>query len=160
MGPANWHKVSGKLVNTDVRQVHPDWEHASNDLYKKEVENFSNAVKAAFPPRVDTEKITCCTQEKDEPVSNYYYRLFETFGKHSGLTEPEDRGNKPSTWESLLPGYFLKGLRTEISRGTKASYVEWKNRRLTSALMHAIHAEDQLQGKKRPKTTHNGSCAT
>lgn len=96
-------------------------------------------------------KITCCTQEKDESVSNYYYRLFETFGKHSGLTEPTDRGNKPSTWESLLLGYFLKGLKPEISRGAKASYVEWKNGRLTSALMHAIHAEDQLHEKKDRK---------
>lgn len=48
-------------------------------------------------------------------------------------------------------GYFLKGLRPELSRGAKASYVEWKNGRLTSALMHAIHAEDQLQEKKDRK---------
>lgn len=67
-------------------------------------------------------------------------------------------------------GYFLKGLRPELSRGAKASYVEWKNGRLTSALMHAIHAEDQLQEKKdrticvlrttmRSETVPNAECA-
>lgn len=69
-------------------------------------------------------------------------------------------------------GYFLKGLRPELSRGAKASYVEWKNGRLTSALMHGTHAEDQLQEKKdrkcamcvlrttmRSETVPNAECA-
>lgn len=151
MGPANWHKVSGRIGNTDVRRVQPNWGHPSNEPYKKEVENFTNAVKVAFPPRVDTEKIACCTQGKEEPVNGYYYRLFETFERHSGLKEPPQRGDQPGTWESVLLGYFLKGLKPEISRAVKASYIEWKNGRLTSTLMHAIHAEDQLQEKRDRK---------
>ncbi|KAL0153238.1 hypothetical protein M9458_051461 [Cirrhinus mrigala] len=80
--------------------------------------------------------------------TDYYHRLYETFNKHSGLDEPDDRGNQPGTWECHLRSWFLNGLRPGIAQAVKGNYIEWKNGRLTAILAHALHAEEQQTMKK------------
>uniref|UniRef100_A0A9J8CJW6 ribonuclease H n=1 Tax=Cyprinus carpio carpio TaxID=630221 RepID=A0A9J8CJW6_CYPCA len=148
LGASSWHKVSGKLQREDCRREHSDWEHRANAEYRKAVTELAGAIKIAFPARVDTAKIGNCCQTREEPVQDYYHRLYQIFIKHSGLTEPDNRKNQPDTWECHLRSWFLNGLRPEIAQAVKSSYIEWKNGRLTAILAHALHAEEQQAAKK------------
>ncbi|KAI2645312.1 Semaphorin-4A [Labeo rohita] len=62
-------------------------------------DELAEAIRVAFPARVDTSRIGNCWQTREESVQDYYHRLYKTFNKHSGLEEPDDRGNQPGTWE-------------------------------------------------------------
>ncbi len=148
LGATNWHKVSSQMPTTERRRVHGTWLHEANEQYRSAVTDLTQAMKAAFPARVDTEKINGCCQVREESVRDYYARLFETFRKHSGMAEPKDRGTQPGTWECHLQGCFLNGLRPEIAQAVKASYIEWQSGRLTTTLAHAVHTEEQRLTKK------------
>ncbi len=148
LGATNWHKVSSQMPTTERRRVHGTWLHEANEQYRSAVTDLTQAMKAAFPARVDTAKINGCCQVREESVRDYHARLFEIFRKHSGMAEPEDRGTQPGTWECHLQSCFLNGLRPEIAQAVKASYIEWQSGRLTTTLAHAVHAEEQLLTKK------------
>ncbi|XP_016418964.1 uncharacterized protein LOC107748600 [Sinocyclocheilus rhinocerous] len=151
LGATSWHKVSGKLQKEDCRREHGEWEHRANVDYRTAVEELAEAIKIAFPARVDTAKIGNCCQSREESVQDYYNRLYLIFNKHSGLTEPEERENQPDTWECHLRSWFLNGLRPEIAHAVKTSYIEWKSGRLSAVLAHALHAEE-LQTAKKERT--------
>lgn len=156
LGATNWHKVSSQMPTTERRRVHGTWLHEANEQYRSAVTDLTQAMKAAFPARVDTAKINRCCQVREESVRDYYARLFETFRKHSGMAEPKDRGTQPGTWECHLQGCFLNGLRPEIAQAVKASYIEWQSGRLTTTLAHAVHAEEQLLTKKDKAAKEKG----
>ncbi|KAL0167099.1 hypothetical protein M9458_038943, partial [Cirrhinus mrigala] len=90
--------VSGKLRGEDYRRVSSNWTDETSANYCTAVAELAEAIKVAFPARVDTSKIGSCCQTREESVHDYYHRLYETFNKHSGLDEPNDRGNQPGTW--------------------------------------------------------------
>lgn len=147
LGATSWHKVSGKLQKEDCELGHRD-----NADYRRAVEELAEAIKIAFPARVDTAKIGNCCQSRDESVQDYYNRLYLIFNKHSRLEEPDERGNQPDTWECHLRSWFLNGLRPEIVQAVKTSYIEWKSGRLSAVLAHALHAEEiQTVKKERVK---------
>ncbi len=148
LGATNWHKVSSQMPTTERRREHGTWLHEANEPYRSAVKDLTQAMKAAFPARVDTAKINGCCQVREESVRDYHARLFEIFRKHSGMAEPADRGTQPGTWECHLQSCFLNGLRPEIAQAVKASYIEWQSGRLTTTLAHAVHAEEQLLTKK------------
>ncbi|KAL0152324.1 hypothetical protein M9458_052047 [Cirrhinus mrigala] len=148
LGASNWHKVSGKLRGEDYRRVSSNWTDEANAIYCTAVAELAEAIKVAFPACVNTSKIGNCCQTREESVQDYYHRLYETFNKHSGLDEPDDRGNQPGTWECHLRSWFLNGLRPEIAQTVKGNYIEWKNGRLAAILAHALHAEEQQATKK------------
>ncbi|XP_042584307.1 uncharacterized protein LOC122138010 [Cyprinus carpio] len=148
LGATSWHKVSGKLQKEDCRREHCEWGHRDNADYRRAVEELAEAIKTAFPARVDTAKIGNCCQSRDESVQDYYNRLYLIFNKHSGLEEPDERGNQPDTWECHLRSWFLNGLRPEIAQAVKTSYIEWKSGRLSAVLAHALHAEEIQTAKK------------
>ncbi len=148
LGATNWHKVSSQMPTTERPRVHGTWLHEANEQYRSAVTDLTQAMKAAFPARVDTAKINGCCQVREESVRDYHARLFEIFRKHSGMAEPEDRGTQPGTWECHLQSCFLNGLRPEIAQAVKASYIEWQSGRLTTTLAHAVHTEEQLLTKK------------
>ncbi|KAI2661078.1 hypothetical protein H4Q32_030105 [Labeo rohita] len=140
--------VSRKLRGEDYHRMSSNWTDETNANYCTAVAELAEAIKVAFPARVDTSKIGNCCQTREESVQDYYHRLYETFNKHSGLDEPDDRGNQPGTWECHLRSWFLNGLRPEIAQAVKGNYIEWKNGRLTAVLAHALHAEEQQATKK------------
>ncbi|KAF4097009.1 hypothetical protein G5714_022978 [Onychostoma macrolepis] len=148
LGASSWHKVSGRLQREDCRREHNEWEHRHNLEYRTAVEELAESMRTAFPARADTSKIGNYCQNREENVQDYYHRLYEIFNKHSGLIEPADRGNQPETWECHLRSWFLNGLRPEIAQAVKASYIEWKNGRLSAVLAHALHAEELQTAKK------------
>ncbi|KAL0154410.1 hypothetical protein M9458_050303, partial [Cirrhinus mrigala] len=148
LGASKWHKVSGKLRGEDYRRVSSSWTDETNANYCTAVVELVEGIKVAFPVRVDTSRIGNCCQTREESVQDYYHRLYETFNKHSGLEEPDDRGNQPDTWECHLRSWFLNGLRPEIVQEVKCNYIEWKNGRLTAISAHALHAEEQQTMKK------------
>ncbi|KAL0161466.1 hypothetical protein M9458_045191, partial [Cirrhinus mrigala] len=120
----------------------------TNTNYCTAVAELAEAIKVAFPARVDTSKIGNCCQTREESVQDHHHQLYETFNKHSGLVELDDRGNQPGTWECHLRSWFLNGLRPEIAQAVKGNYTEWKNGRLAAILAHALHAEQQQTTKK------------
>ncbi|XP_052408626.1 uncharacterized protein LOC127953420 [Carassius gibelio] len=144
----SWHKVSGKLQKEDCRREHCEWMHLSNASYRKAVDELADGIKAAFPARVDTAKIGNCSQTRDECVQDFYHRLYLIFSKHSGLEEPDERGDQAGTWECHMRSWFLNGLRPEIAQAVKTSYIEWKSGRLSAVLAHALHAEEMQTAKK------------
>ncbi|KAI2646134.1 hypothetical protein H4Q32_024589 [Labeo rohita] len=82
------------------------------------VAELAKAIKVAFPVRVDTSRIGNCCQTREESVQEYYYRLYETFNKHS-------EKKSPTTEEiNLAPGSA------------------------TCEAAHALHAEEQQMTKK------------
>ncbi len=85
LGATNWHKVSSQMPTTERRRVHGTWLHEANEQYRSAVTDLTQAMKAAFPARVDTAKINGCCQVREESVRDYHARLFEIFGKHSGM---------------------------------------------------------------------------
>lgn len=162
MGATNWQKVSAKLPTPteDFWRVHIDWDDASNRLHRIAVNDIANAIKAAFPLRVDIEKLISCCQNGEESVQDYYNRLYETFNMYGGLPEPENRGNQPGTWECFLQMYFLKGLKKEIAQAVKSSYIDWSTGRLATVLAHALHAEEQQMAKKEQQGIAAGLSAS
>ncbi len=148
LGASSWHKVSGRLQREDCRREHSDWEHRHNLEYCTAVEELAGGIRTSFPARLDTSKIDNCCQSREESAQDYYHRLYEVFNKHSGLDKPADRGNWPETWECHLRSWILNGLRPEIAQAVKTSYIEWKNRRLSAVLAHALHAEELQMAKK------------
>ncbi|KAL0147393.1 hypothetical protein M9458_057304 [Cirrhinus mrigala] len=94
--------VSGKLRGEDYRRVSSSWTDETNANYCTAVAELVEAIKVAFPARVDTSRIGNCCQTREESVQDYYDQLYETFNKHSGLEEPDDRGDQPGTWECHL----------------------------------------------------------
>ncbi|MGL5566539.1 MAG: hypothetical protein ACRDC4_12525, partial [Plesiomonas sp.] len=100
LGGMNWHKVSAELPVGDRRRVHAEWGHATNDAYRAAVTELANTVRRVFPACIDMSRISHCRQEPGESVQTYYEHLFAAFNKHSGLTEPADRGDRPGIWES------------------------------------------------------------
>lgn len=162
LGATNWHKVSGKLpiATEDFWRAHIDWDDASNRPYRIAVNDLANAIKAAFPLRVDIAKLISCCQNREESVQDYYNRLYETFNKYSGLPEPDNRGNQPGIWECFLEMYFLDGLRKEIAQAVKSSYTEWGSGRIATVLTHALHAEEQQMAKNERQGIAAGLSAS
>ncbi|XP_067217605.1 uncharacterized protein [Chanodichthys erythropterus] len=148
LGGMNWHKISAELPAADHRRSHVNWHHASNDGYRAAVTGLTETVRRAFPARIDMSRVSHCRQEPGESVQVYYERLYSVFCKHSGLKEPADRGDRPTTWESCLANSLLNGLRPEISQAVKHSYIEWTEGRVSTIMKHALHAEDELRAKK------------
>ncbi|ROL43089.1 hypothetical protein DPX16_14801 [Anabarilius grahami] len=152
LGGMNWHKINAELPAADHRQSHVNWQHASNDGYRAAVTGLTETVRRAFPARIDMSRVSHCRQEPGESVQVYYERLYGVFCKHSGLKEPADRGDRPTTWESYLANSLLNGLRPEISQAVKHSYIEWTEGRVSTIMKHAFHAENELREKKeRPR---------
>ncbi len=149
LGALSWHKVSGKLQREDCQREHSDWEHRANVEYRTAVAKLSGAIKIAFPACVDTAKIGNCCQSIQESVQDYYHRLCEIFNKHSGLIEPDDRGNQPDTWVCHLRSWFLNGLRPEIAQAVKSSYIEWKNGRLSAVLAMLCTQKNSKQRRRK-----------
>lgn len=145
MGLMNWYKVKGRLQRDDCQREHYDWDHRDNADYRDAVVELAEAIRAAFPVRIEVAKINQCLQEKGEAVRAYYYRLYEVFNKHSGMTEPNVRGAEPDIWECHLGNWFMRGLRGEIAQGVKSSCIGWKDARLAELLKYAIHVEKQLE---------------
>ncbi|MGL5564791.1 MAG: hypothetical protein ACRDC4_03580, partial [Plesiomonas sp.] len=112
------------------------------------VTELANTVRRVFPARIDMSRISHCRQEPGESVQIYYERLFAAFNKHSGLTEPADRGDRPGIWESYLATSLLNGLRPELSQAVKHNYVEWAEGRVTTIMKYALHAEEEQRAKK------------
>ncbi|KAL0152817.1 hypothetical protein M9458_051877 [Cirrhinus mrigala] len=102
LGASNWHKVSGKLRGEDYRRASSSWTYEANANYCTAVAELAEAIKVAFPARVDTARIGNCCQTREESIQDYYHRLYKTFNKHSGLEEPDKRGDQPGIWESHL----------------------------------------------------------
>ncbi|KAL0150550.1 hypothetical protein M9458_054143 [Cirrhinus mrigala] len=119
--------VSGKLRGEDYHRMSSNWTDETNANYCTAVVELAEAIRVAFPARVDTSRIGNCCQTREESVQDFCHRLYETFNKHSGLDEPDDRGNQPGTWECHLRSWFLNGLRPEIAQAVKGNYIEWKN---------------------------------
>ncbi|KAI2644988.1 Mediator of RNA polymerase II transcription subunit 30 [Labeo rohita] len=94
--------VSGKLRGEDYRRASSSWTDEANANYCTAVAELAEAIKVAFPACVDTARIANCCQIREESVEDYYHRLYETFNKHRGLEEPDERGNQPGTWECHL----------------------------------------------------------
>ncbi|KAI3360523.1 hypothetical protein L3Q82_002412 [Scortum barcoo] len=51
--------------------------------------------------------------------------------EHSGMTEPTERGDTPTLWESHMIKWFLDGLLPHISAAIKKSCVGYEDARLT-----------------------------
>lgn len=147
LGATDWNKVGKHFPTAYAARTHVEWNHADNEPYRSAVELLCRHVKTAFLVRVDIAKIDSCIQRKDEAVQEYYVRLYETFNKHSGITEPPDRGDRPGIWESFMRSRFLNGLRPKLSTAVKQSCNGWEKARLDTVRDHAIHAEKQHEGK-------------
>ncbi|ROK32551.1 hypothetical protein DPX16_23669 [Anabarilius grahami] len=145
LGGMNWHKISAELPAADHRRSHVNWQHASNDGYRAAVTGLTETVRRAFPARIDMSRVSHCRQEPGESVQVYYERLYGVFCKHSGLNEPADRGDRPTTWESYLANSLLNGLRPEIFQAVKHSYIEWTEGRVSTIMKHALHTENELR---------------
>ncbi|KAI3357199.1 hypothetical protein L3Q82_015657 [Scortum barcoo] len=147
LGPAAYSKVRSACQG-EARQVHPVWENEENAAYLNVLNNLMTTLKVAFPTKVDITKISDCRQQRDETVINYYTRLHLLFDEHSGMTEPTERGDTPTLWESHMIKWFLDGLLPHISAAIKKSCVGYEDARLTELIRHAKHAERQIAAEK------------
>ncbi|KAI3364668.1 hypothetical protein L3Q82_011443, partial [Scortum barcoo] len=68
------------------------------------------------------------------------------------MTEPTERGDTPTLWESHMIKWFLDGLLLHISAATKKSCVGYEDARLTELIQHAKHAERQITAEKTRKS--------
>ncbi|KAL0185298.1 hypothetical protein M9458_020995, partial [Cirrhinus mrigala] len=57
--------VSGKLRGEDYRRVSSNWTDETNANYSTAVAELAEAIKVAFPARVDTSKIGNCCQTRE-----------------------------------------------------------------------------------------------
>ncbi|XP_057182604.1 uncharacterized protein LOC130549403 [Triplophysa rosa] len=155
MGPANWHKVSAEAGNGQERREHTNWNNDENRPYTVAVTTLCNAIKTAFPARLDLTKVSDCMQKKDESVQDYYVHLYDVFKRYSGIHEPTNRGEEAGLWESHLRNCFLNGLRPDIVTSVKSTCINWKNERLYNVCAHAVHAQEKQDDKQERKREHS-----
>lgn len=98
MGAVAYVKIREKLVGDD-RMVKPSWTDPENRHYKLAVEYLANHIRAQFPRKCDTSKVTMCKQLKGETIDKYLDRLTEVFNKFSGITPPAATGAVTSPLE-------------------------------------------------------------
>ncbi|KAI3374167.1 hypothetical protein L3Q82_006014 [Scortum barcoo] len=163
LGLAAYDKIRS-ACQRETRQVHPVWENEENAAYLNALDILMTALKVAFPTKVDITKISNCKQRRDEMVADYYTRLHLLFNDHGGgMTEPTERGDTPTLWEShmIMIKWFLDGLLPHISADIKKSCVGYEDARLTDLIRHAKHAENQItaekgEGERQKRETGSG----
>ncbi|KAF0031931.1 hypothetical protein F2P81_016486 [Scophthalmus maximus] len=82
---------TGAATATEVRLVDPAWNHDNNRPYLTALDNICQAIREAFPVKVDVNKIGNCKQEDGESVQAFYQRFYTVFNENCGMTEPANR---------------------------------------------------------------------
>lgn len=141
LGAVDWAKISGQFP----RRRHLDCADGHNEDYLQTVIAVCTAIETAFPPRMDSIKITACKQREDETVSDFLAHLTDIFNRHSGLEQPTELGATATVWEAHLRDNFIRGLRTDVQEATKVSCVGWDEQRLDEVRRHAVHAENTIK---------------
>lgn len=146
LGPTDYAKVKHACEGNE-RLNTVEYEHHDNAAYRQKLTNIKNALKAAFPIRVDMSRISSCTQRDGESVEDYYHRLLHTFSDNSGIPEPSQRGEAPGAWETHMRHCLVAGLLPPIKRAVEISCIGLQTARLAEVKRHAEHAESRLRQK-------------
>lgn len=117
--------------------------------YRVAITTLCDAIKAAFPTRMNTSRISECKQKDGKAVIEYYARLLEVFNTHSGLTQPQTLGAEAEVWECHLRNSFLQGLCEDIRAQTRLTCIGVDDARLAEVKRHATHAEGYLKTKRQ-----------
>ncbi|KAM6893379.1 G-protein coupled receptor family C group 6 member A [Xenentodon cancila] len=86
-------EIKGQMPRDDVRLKNPDYDHPSNDGYRRAVHDLVEEVKKAFPHRPDMSALRQLIQGPNEPVEEFLHRAEDVFNHNSGLTRPADLGS-------------------------------------------------------------------
>ncbi|KAE8278216.1 hypothetical protein D5F01_LYC23706 [Larimichthys crocea] len=151
-GPGDLLKISQRNSRPELKIVHVDWAHAKNMEYRDALLELGDALRKAFPPKVDMSKIASCKQKPEEQVDDYVSRLTAIFNEHSGLEQPGHIGAQPDASESHLCNSILAGMLPELHDIVIRTYVGCKEEcRLNDLKRHARHAQLTQQQKKKAK---------
>ncbi|KAE8284676.1 hypothetical protein D5F01_LYC18016 [Larimichthys crocea] len=113
--------------------------------YRDALLELGDALRKAFPPKVDMSKIASCKRKPEEQVDDYVSRLTASSNEHSGLEQPGASESHPCN--SILTG-MLPELHDIVIR----TYVGYKEEcRLNDLKRHARHAQLTQQQKKKAK---------
>ncbi|XP_027132638.1 uncharacterized protein LOC113745309 [Larimichthys crocea] len=145
LGPGDLLKISQRIPRPELKIVHVDWAHAKNMEYRDALLELGDALRKAFPPKVDMSKIASCKRKPEEQVNDYVSRLTAIFSEHNGLEQPGASESHPCN--SILTG-MLPELHDIVIR----TYVGCKEEcRLNDLKRHARHAQLTQQQKKKAK---------
>ncbi|KAJ7987878.1 hypothetical protein DPEC_G00331160, partial [Dallia pectoralis] len=127
------------------RNIMFNWDAHSN--YRSAVEQLSTGLIAAFPKRMNWEKISDCKQTLGEKVSDYRNRLEKAFELHSGMGKRPD-GDEESAWEQQCKMRLVAGLLPDIRKHIQNHCVDLDEGRMETVWPYFKHAErvyeDQL----------------
>ncbi|KAE8301171.1 hypothetical protein D5F01_LYC01338 [Larimichthys crocea] len=81
LGPGDLLKISQRIPRPELKIVHVDWAHAKNMEYRDALLELGDALRKAFPPKVDMSKIASCKRKPEEQVNDYVSRLTAIFSE-------------------------------------------------------------------------------
>ncbi|CAB1448939.1 unnamed protein product [Pleuronectes platessa] len=127
LGPTDFAKIC-LHCGGDLRLTPPDWDDAGNAAYVNAINTLLNALRTAFPNKIDMSKITGCKQQPDETVGDFLTSLTILFNQHSGmmpavstLSRPSRQDNTENRANFTEPGRGGRGRGRSFSRRPKIS---------------------------------------
>ena len=147
LGPTDFAKIR-QHCGGDLRLTSPDWDDAVNAAYVNALNTLLNALRTAFPDKIDMSKLMGCKQQPGETVEDFLTRLTALFNQHSGIPIPDDLGNQPGAHETHLKQAFLIGLLPPLRADVGHTCIGLEDARLTEVRCHSEHAERQHKETK------------
>ena len=147
LGPTDFAKIC-QHCGGDLRLTSTDWHDVVNAAYVNALNTLLNALRTAFPNKIDISKITGCKQQQGETVGDFLTRLTVLFNQHSGIPIPDNPGNQPGAHEPHLKQAFLIGLLPPLRADVGHTCIGLEDARLTEVRRHSEHAERQHKETK------------
>ena len=147
LGPTDFAKIC-QHCGGDLRLTSTDLDDVVNAAYVNALNTLLNALRTAFPNKIDIFKITGCKQQPGKTVGDFLTRLTVLFNQHSGIPIPDNLGNQPGAHETHLKQAFLNGLLPPLRADVGHTCIGLEDARLTEVRCHSEHAERQHKETK------------
>jgi len=145
------NKLSPVLCGVvNARLKHPDMNHEDNAEYKALLATLCAKIKELFPVVIDWNK-AAISQEDDETVTAFLYRLRAALVAYGGLTPEQAEGKRDDKYTVQIAWAFMKGLRPEISAIVEKGFLTWRNACLDDIASHAKGAVQTVKMEKEKK---------
>lgn len=142
-------KIKAK-IDDDGRPVNSKWNHKANIAYRAAITDLCNAIREAFPKKVDLFRVHSTYQREGEAPYEFLIRLEAIFDEYSGMSRPDDYpGEMMSGYEGFLAQCFLAGLLPPIRKCVETTCILPNSARLKEVICHASHAYRSQQEATR-----------
>lgn len=150
-GPVQYLKIKEK-IGDDCRPMNPEWEHKANILYREAITHLCDAIRQAFPKKVDFQLVSSTGQQEGETPIEFLSRLQAIFDENVDIPKPDEYpGPALSPYESFLVHSFLRELLPQVMEGVEATCIYPYSARLQMVTCHAMHAYQCQQEAIRKK---------